>query len=318
MKKFEQPKYKIVELKDEENYGKFVIEPLERGFGTTIGNALRRVLLSSLPGASVYSVAITGARHEFSALDGVEEDITSIILNLKDLVLTIDDAENVTKDLHIDVIGPCEITGADIECPLGVDVVNKDLHIATLAKGGKFNATLHAKNSRGYVTSENNSVLEDTGEASVIYTDSKYSPVTKVAYTIDSTRVGQDASYDKLTVEIWTNGGLKPQEAIALAAHILVAHLQPIEALETQVVEVEVMKETVEENVNEWLNRPIEDLALSARAYNGLKRANFALISDICAVTEEDLNKVRNLGKKSTLEIKNALLDKKLNFKNYE
>ena len=307
MKKFEQPSYTIKELNVENTYGQFVIEPLERGFGTTLGNALRRVLLSSLPGASVYSFEISGVSHEFSPLEGVEEDVTAFMLNLKDLVLKIDDAENVTKDLKIDVLGPCEITGADIECPLGVEVVNKDVHIANVAKGGRFNAVLHAKNSRGYVTAENNVLAHGSNVIGRIYTDSKYSPVEKVSYEIENTRVGQDASYDRLIIDITTNGGLKPQEAIALASHILIAHLEPLVELETATKAVEVMTVTEVVSVNEWLDKPIDDLGLPPRCLNGLRRANIALVSELCALTEDEASKIRSLGKKSVKEIKDKI-----------
>jgi len=308
MKKFEQPKYKITEVNSDSSYGKFTIEPLERGFGTTLGNALRRVLLSSLPGASVYSVEIEGAQHEFAALDGIEEDVTSIILNLKSLVLKIDGEENVTEDLKINVKGPCEITGEDIECGLNVEIVNKDLHIATVASGAEFNAVLHARNSRGYVTAENNAASAPNQIVGVIYTDSKYSPVERVSYTVEPTRVGQDATYDKLEMEIWTNGGMKPQQAIAYAAHILVAHLSPIVDLEDATVnDVEVMSETKEEVANEHLNESIDEVGFTKRSRNGLKRANIFFISDLIQRTEEDLSKCRNLGKKSIKEIKDTL-----------
>lgn len=316
MKKFEKPNYTIVDLSENTNYGKFVIEPLERGFGTTLGNALRRVLLSSLPGASVYSVEIAKARHEFSALDGVEEDVTSIILNLKDLVLTIDDEAGVSKKLTIDVSGPCEVTGADIVCPTGVEVVNKDVHIANVSEGGIFSAVLHARNGRGYVTAENNKTTHFS--VGVIPTDSKYSPIVKVAYDIEPTRVGHDATYDKLTMEIWTNGGITPQEAIALAARILVVHIEPIIDLGTHTKSVDVMTEFVEEPTSKYQNMSIEDLDLSVRSYNCLKRAGIQTVEELTQKTEEDMMKVRNLGKKSLKEVKEVLQNYGLGFKSYE
>jgi len=316
MKKFEKPNYTISKLCEEDNYGKFVIEPLERGFGTTLGNALRRVLLSSLPGASVYAVEIEGVRHEFSALDYVEEDVTNIILNLKDLVLVIDDEADVTKKLTIDVQGPCEITGADINCPAGVEVVSKDLHIASVAEGGSFKATLFAKNSRGFVTAEGNK--SSRFSVGIIPTDSKYSPINKVAYDIESTRVGHDASYDKLTIEIWTNGGITPQAAIALAAKILVAHLELVIELSSQAKLTDIMAEVVEEQTNKYQNMTIEDLELSVRSYNCLKRAGIQTVEELTQKTEEDMMKVRNLGKKSLKEVKEVLISYGLNFKSYE
>jgi len=315
MKKFTQPHYTIVDLENDKHYGKFAIEPLERGFGTTIGNALRRVLLSSLPGASVFSVEIAGARHEFAVLDGVEEDVMSIILNLKDLVLTIDDEENVTKDLKIEVEGPCEVTGKDIVCPLGVEVVNKDIHIATVANGGKFTATLHARNSRGYVTSENN---VNNFVVGVIPTDSKYSPVEKVAFSIEPKRVDQDATYEQLTIEIWTNGSISPQEAISLASHILIAHLEPIVDLENQTKSIEVMAESTDNQTDQLLQLSIEELGLSQRSHNCLKRISITKVEELTQKSEDEMMKIRNLGKKSLKEIKDKLISMGLGFKTYE
>lgn len=316
MKKFEKPNYTISKLCEESNYGKFVIEPLERGFGTTLGNALRRVLLSSLPGASVYAVEIEGVRHEFSALDYVEEDVTNIILNLKDLVLVIDDEADVTKKLTIDVQGPCEITGADINCPAGVEVISKDLHIASVAEGGSFKAILYVKNSRGFVTAEGNK--SSRFSVGVIPTDSKYSPINKVSYDIESTRVGHDASYDKLNIEIWTNGGISPQESIALAAKILVSHLELVIELSSAAKYTDIMAEAVEEPTNKYQNMTIEDLELSVRSYNCLKRAGIQTVEELTQKTEEDMMKVRNLGKKSLKEVKEVLISYGLNFKSYE
>ena len=207
-----------------ENYGRFVIEPLERGFGLTLGNALRRVLLSSLPGASIYAVEVEGARHEFTALPGVEEDVTTIILNLKDLVLAINPEDDGNKKLEISVEGPKVVTGADIVCPTGVEVINKDVIIANVCEGGKLNMVLHARNGRGYVTGEQNKFLHTVLPVGAISTDSNYSPVRKANYTVENTRVGHDSRFDKLTLEVWTNGSTTPQEAIAHSAQILTYH----------------------------------------------------------------------------------------------
>jgi len=316
MKRFEKPSYTIADLSQNDNQGTFVIEPLERGFGTTLGNALRRVLLSSLPGASIYSVEIEKARHEFSALDGVEEDVTAIILNLKDLVLTIDDEAMVSKELTIEVNEAREVTGADIVCPAGVEVINPELHICTVAEGGRFAAKLNARNGRGYVTAENNK--SPYFSVGVIPTDSKYSPVTQVAYEIEQTRVGHDASYERLIMKITTNGGMKSQEAIALAARILMAHLEPILDLADQTKSVDVMTETVEEEENKYQNMTIEELDLSVRSYNCLKRANIQTVEELTQKTEEEMMKVRNLGKKSLKEVKDVLASYGLGFKSYE
>lgn len=319
MKKFEKPKYQIADLSESNNYGKFVIEPLERGFGITLGNALRRVLLSSLPGAAVYAVEIEGARHEFSALPGVVEDVTSIILNLKNLVFTIDDEADVVKKLEIEVIGPKDITGEDIICPAGVEIISKDLHIATVSEGGKFVATLYAKGGRGFVTAEQNKRQPGARfPVGMIPTDSKYSPIDKVSYEVEATRFGNDANYDKLTIEIQTNGGITPQAAIALSARILMDHLELFVELSTQAKMVSVMKETVEEPTNKFENMTIEDLELSVRSYNCLKRAGIQTVLELTQKTEEDMIKVRNLGKKSLKEVKEVLQSYGLSFKNYD
>lgn len=313
MKKFEKPDYKIVALDESSNYAKFVIEPLERGFGTTLGNTLRRVLLSSLPGASVYAVEIQGARHEFSALNGIEEDVTSIVLNLKDLVLEINDEAGVAKKLTIEVEGPCEVTGKDIQCPTGVEVVSKDLHIATVAEGGKFSATLHARNGRGFVTAEQNKTKRVN--IGLIPTDSKYSPIVKVGYEIESTRVGRDASYERLIFDVTTNGGMTPQAAIGLAAKILVAHLELFVELSTQATLTEIMVSTVMEKESKFPNMTIEDLDLTVRSYNCLKRAGIQTVEELTQKTEEEMMKVRNLGKKSLKEVKEVLQSFGLGFK---
>jgi len=316
MKKFEKPNYKIVDLSESTNYGKFVVEPLERGFGTTLGNALRRVLLSSLPGAAIYAIEIEGARHEFSALEGIVEDVTNIILNLKELVFSIDDEANITKKLTIEKVGPGEVTGADIVCPAGVEIISKNMHIATLAEGGKFNATLYARNGRGFVTAEANK--SNKFSVGIIPTDSKYSPINKVSYEIEPTRVGHDATYDRLTIEVWTNGEITPQVAVSLAAKILVAHLELIEELSSQAKYTDIMAEAVVEPINKYQNMTIEDLELSVRSYNCLKRAGIATVEELTQKTEEDMMKVRNLGKKSLKEVKDVLQSYGLGFKSFE
>ena len=314
MKMFEKPDAKITKLEESNNYARFVIEPLERGFGTTLGNALRRVLLSSLQGASVYAVEIEGARHEFSALNGTEEDVTAIVLNLKDLVLQINDEAGVTKKLIIDVTGPCEVTGKDIQCPTGVEVVAKNLHIATVAEGGKFHATLHARNGRGFVIAEPKKTKHVN--IGLIPTDSKYSPIVKVSYEIEATRVGRDASYDRLIMDVSTNGGMTPQAAIGLAAKILSAHLDLFVSLSEQAKLTEIMVTTVAEKESKIPNLKIEDLPdLSVRSYNCLKRAGIETLDELTQKTEEEMMKVRNLGKKSLKEVKEVLQSMGLGFK---
>ncbi len=301
-----------------ENYGRFVIEPLERGFGQTLGNSLRRVLLSSLPGASVYAVEVEGARHEFTALDGVEEDVTSIILNLKDLVLKIPEGDDTNKRLEINVQGPAVVTAKDIVLPAGVEVINPELEIAHIAEGGSLKMVLHARNGRGYVTGEQNKVIHSGLSLGTISTDSNYSPVRKANYTVENTRVGHDSRFDKLTIEVWTNGSITPQEALAMSAELLILHLNKFLDVAdiTRDINIEKEEETVEENKYE--NFTIEELDLSVRSYNCLKRAGIATILELTDKTEEDMMKVKNLGKKSLKEIKEKLVAYGLSFKDFE
>ena len=301
-----------------ENYGRFVIEPLERGFGQTLGNSLRRVLLSSLPGASVYAVEVEGARHEFTALDGVEEDVTSIILNLKDLVLKIPEGDDSNKRLEISVQGPATVTAKDIVLPAGVEVINPELEIAHIAEGGSLKMVLHARNGRGYVTGEQNKIIHSGLSLGTISTDSNYSPVRKANYTVESTRVGHDSRFDKLTIEVWTNGSITPQEALAMSAELLILHLNKFLDVAdiTRDINIEKEEETVEENKYE--NFTIEELDLSVRSYNCLKRAGIATILELTDKTEEDMMKVKNLGKKSLKEIKEKLVAYGLSFKDFE
>ena len=301
-----------------ENYGRFVIEPLERGFGLTVGNALRRVLLSSLPGASLYAVEVEGARHEFTALPGVEEDVTTIILNLKDLVLSIDEAEEGNKRLEINVEGPKVVTAADIVCPGGVRVVNPDLVIANVVEGGSLHMVLHARNGRGYVTGEQNKILHPNLGVGVIATDSNYSPVRKANYIVDNTRVGHDSKFDKLTLEVWTDGSILPQDAVAMSAKILIDHFTKFVDVGniTRDINIEKDEEQVEEN--QYENISIEELDLSVRSYNCLKRDDIHSVSELTNRTEEDMMKVKNLGKKSLKEIKEKLAAIGLSFKDFE
>ena len=301
-----------------ENYGRFVIEPLERGFGNTLGNALRRVLLSSLPGASVYAVEVEGARHEFTALEGVEEDVTSIILNLKDLVLRIPEGDDTNKKLEIDVKGPKVVTAGDIVLPSGVEVVNKDLEIAHVCEGGSLKMVLHARNGRGYVTGEQNKLLHTGLTLGTISTDSNYSPVRKANYTVENTRVGHDSRFDKLTVEVWTNGSILPQEALALSAEILIAHLNKFLDVADITRDINIEKDEVKVEENKYENFTIEELDLSVRSYNCLKRAGIQTILELTEKSEEEMMKVKNLGKKSLKEIKEKLISYGLSFRDFE
>ncbi|MDY5853327.1 MAG: DNA-directed RNA polymerase subunit alpha [Bacilli bacterium] len=317
MRKFEKPSFKVAKFNTSTNYGEFVIEPLERGFGITLGNALRRVLLSSLPGASVYAVEIEGARHEFSALEGVVEDVTTIILNLKDLVLEIDeDDENSIKKINVDVKGPAEVTAADLQLPANVSVINPDLHIATVAEGGSLRMTIHARNGRGYVTAEGNK--SSNYHVGTIPTDSNYSPITKVSYVVEPTRVGHDSRYDRLHLEIWTNGSMLPQDALALAAKILVEHFELFLEVSDIAQNVNIIAEKVEKEVNVYEQMNIDELDLSVRSYNCLKRAGIQTVMELTQKTEEDMMKVRNLGKKSLKEVKEKLMAIGLSFRDYE
>lgn len=301
-----------------ENYGRFVIEPLERGFGLTLGNALRRVLLSALPGASVYAVEVEGAAHEFSALEGVQEDVTSIILNLKDVILSIDPEMEGNYKLTINVAGPCEVKAGDIVCPTGIRVINPNAVIAHVSEGGKLNMVLHARNGRGYVTGEQNKVLHPNLPVGVISTDSNYSPVLKVNYTVDNTRVGHDSRFDKLTLEVWTNGSCTPQEAVAFSAKILVDHFNKFMDLAEITRDINLEKDEAVEEEAQFENISIEELDLSVRSYNCLKRDGIATVLELCDRTEEAMMKVKNLGKKSLKEIKDKLAERGLSFKEFE
>ena len=301
-----------------ENYGRFVIEPLERGFGNTLGNALRRVLLSSLPGASLYAVEVEGARHEFTALEGVEEDVTSIVLNLKGLVLKIPEGDDSNKRLEIDVKGPKTVTAGDIILPTGVEVINPDLEIAHVCDGGSLHMVLHARNGRGYVTGEQNKTIHTGLQLGTISTDSNYSPVRKAAYTVENTRVGHDSRFDKLTIEVWTNGSILPQEALALSAEILIAHLNKFLDVADITRDINIEKDEVKVEENKYENFTIEELDLSVRSYNCLKRAGIQTILELTDRTEEDMMKVKNLGKKSLKEIKEKLIAYGLSFKDFE
>lgn len=311
MQKFEKANFNIANYDETDNYGKFVIEPLERGFGTTLGNSLRRVLLSSLPGSAVYAIKVQGAIHEFSSVDGVVEDVTSIILNLKKLVFDVDSDESAT--MIIDVEGPATVTGADIQCPSEVTMISNDMEIAHVAQGAHLYMELYAKKDRGYVSADQNK--KEINTIGIIPTDSIYSPVEKVSYAVEPTRVGESAKYDQLTLEIETNGALKPYEAISLAAKILVEHLNMFVELTDMAVNMEVMSEAQSDTTNKVLDMTIEELDLSVRSYNCLKRAGIQTVQDLAAKSEDDMIKVRNLGKKSLKEVKEKLVELGLGFK---
>lgn len=310
MIEIEKPKVDIVELSEDYRYGKFVVEPLERGFGITIGNALRRILLSSLPGVAVYAVRIDGVLHEFSTVPGVKEDVTEMILSLKELSATIDGEES--KVLKIQAVGPCEVTGADIICPPEVEIVSKDLHIATLDENAKLNMEIHVNKGRGYVSAEENK--NDSMPIGTLPVDSIYTPIEKVSYHVENTRVGQKTDFDKLTLEVLTNGSINPQEGMSLAAKVLEEHLKLFIDLSEHIGNVEIMVEKEEDKKEKVLEMTIEELDLSVRSYNCLKRAGINTVEELSNKSEEDMMKVRNLGKKSLEEVIQKLneLDLKL------
>lgn len=309
---FEECTFKIVVADNEESYCEVVAEPLERGFGLTLGNALRRVLLASLPGTSVYAIEVQGAVHEFTVLEGVEEDLTQIILNLKDLVLKSDTIGKADYEVSIEK-GEGEFKAGDLELPTGLTVVNPDLVIAHIAKGGSLKMTLHIRNGRGYATSEENKTLGLVSGA--IATDSNYSPVTRVNYKAEQTRVGHDPRFDKLTLEVWTNGSIKPEDAIALSSKMLISHFENFLHLDDKYNDLSLVKEPLPKKEETFENLTIEDLDLSVRSYNCLKRAGIANVQELTQKTEAEMMKVRNLGKKSLIEVRNKLEEKGLFFK---
>ena len=319
MQKFERADFEVKEYVESENYGKFVLSPLERGFGTTIGNALRRVLLSSLPGAAVYSIKVDGVYHEFTTIPGVREDVSMIILQLKQLTMKIEDDEIYT--LQISAKGPCTVTAGDIICPAQVEVLNKDLEIAHLEAGAALEMELHAKNGRGYVGSDVNKQLNQGSSQGIgtVFTDSIYTPIQKVAYDVQPTRVGQDSKYDCLTMEITTDGSINPQKALSLAAKILIDHLDIIAGINDDVMNISsVLKENGPEAPVKGTQTMIEDLDLSVRSYNCLKRAGIQTVDELTQKTEDEMMRVRNLGKKSLKEVKEKLEELGMGFKSFE
>lgn len=310
MIEIEKPKVECVESNDNGTYGKYVVEPLERGYGTTLGNSLRRILLSSLPGVAATSVKIDGVLHEFSTLPGVKEDVTEIILNIKNIAAKIH--SEGPKVVYIEHEGAGEIKAGDIKTDADVEILNPDLHIATLNEDAKIYMEINLSRGRGYVSAEKNKLPGQP--IGLIPVDSIYTPVHKVNYTVENTRVGQVTDYDKLTLEVWTNGTIKPDEAISLGAKIMSEHLNLFIDLSDQAKNTEIMVEKEETKKEKVLEMTIEELDLSVRSYNCLKRAGINTVEDLISRTEEDMMKVRNLGKKSLEEVvqKLAALDLKL------
>lgn len=305
MIEIEKPNITLNEKNDDNTYGKIVVEPLERGYGTTIGNSLRRILLSSLPGAAVTSINIQGVLHEFSTIPGVREDVTEIILNIKNLAAKMNVSGPV--QLLIDAKGPKEVTAADIITGGDVEIVNEDLHIATLEEGAELIIEMEMEQGRGYVTAERNK--KDSQAIGVIPIDSIYTPVKKVNFTVEDTRVGNRTDFDKLTLEVWTNGTIEPEEAVSLGAKILNEHLNLFISLTDHVNDVEIMVEKEEDEKEKVLEMTIEELDLSVRSYNCLKRAGINTVEELTYKTEEDMMKVRNLGKKSLDEVSKKLAE---------
>ncbi len=303
MIEIEKPKIECVEMSEDFKYGKFVVEPLERGNGTTLGNSLRRILLSSLPGAAVTQVKIDGVLHEFSTIPGVTEDVTEIILNIKNLALRMHGENN--KVIKIDEQGEKVVTAKDIIADPDIEVINPDLYIATLGEGSRLYMEMSVEKGRGYATAEKNK--QPNQIIGMIPIDSIFTPVTKVNYTVENTRVGNRTDYDKLTLEISTNGALNPDEAASLGAKILSEHLNLFITLTDHVSDVEIMVEKEEDKRDKVLEMTIEELDLSVRSFNCLKRAGINTVEELTQKTEEDMMKVRNLGKKSLEEVQQKL-----------
>ena len=298
---FEKPKLECVEMS--ENYGRFVVEPLERGFGMTLGNSMRRVLLSSLPGVAATSIRIDGVLHEFSTIEGVKEDVTEIVLNLKGLICKLH--SQGPKKVIIDAAGECEVTAGDILPDSDVEIINPELHLATLDENGKLHMEIMLDHGRGYVVADRNKRPDmPIGEIAV---DSIYTPITKVNFTVDNTRVGQTTDHDQLTLEIWTNGSIKPDEAASYAAKILTEHLMLFINLTDRIQGVEIMVEKEESKKEKILEMNIEDLDLSVRSYNCLKRAGINTVEELVQRDEDEMMKVRNLGRKSLEEVQQKL-----------
>ena len=303
MIEIEKPTIECIFSDEDPNYGKFVVEPLERGYGTTLGNSLRRILLSSLPGVAVTSVKIDGILHEFSTIPGVKEDVTEIILNLKKLAIKLN-GENTNRVL-INAIGPKEVTAADILGDADVEIFNQDLHIATLEENATLIMEINLARGRGYVPAEMNK--DENTPISVIPTDSIYTPVRKVNFTVENTRVGQVTDYDNLILEIWTDGSITPSEGVSIGAKIMQEHLNLFVELTDSTESMEIMVEKEENQKEKALEMTIEELELSVRSFNCLKRAAINTVEELTQRSEEDMMKVRNLGKKSLDEVKHKL-----------
>lgn len=314
MRKFEKPKIECEEINLETNYARFTCEPLERGYGLTLGNSFRRILLSSLPGAAISKIKIDGIMHEFGTIPNVVEDVLEIILNFKEVRLKIPDEEQ--KELLINVTGPCEVTAGDIIVPGDVEILNPDLHIATVSEGGNLHIEIKAESGRGYTPAERNKSDEDA--LGILAIDSIFTPVKKVNYRVDTTRLGSSDDYDKLILELWTDGSISPDDALSLAAKILCDHLALFIDLSETTKNLDVILEQKENEREKLLEMPIEDLDLSVRSYNCLKRASIHTVGDLVNKQESEMLRVRNLGRKSFEEVLHKVESLGLNFASEE
>ena len=305
MIEIEKPQIECIEDSANSSYGKYVVEPLERGYGITLGNALRRIMLSSLPGTAATAIKIAGVQHEFSTIPGVKEDVTEIVLNVKSLITKLHNAEG-TKTVFIEATGPCEVKAGDIKCDSEVEVLNPDLHIATLDAGATLNMELTLSHGRGYVSADKNKAARP-GVIGVIPIDSIYTPVYKVNYTVESTRVGASSDYDKLTLEVWTDTTITARDAVSLGAKILCDHFALFTDLSDTLGDKSTVVEKAADSKDKMLELTIEELDLSVRSFNCLKRANINTVEDLISKTEDEMMKVRNLGRKSLEEVINKL-----------
>ncbi len=301
MIEIEKPRISLQEVSEDKTYGKFVVEPLERGFGNTLGNSLRRILLSSLPGVAPNSIKIDGVMHEFSTIDGVKEDVTEIVLNVKNILAKLHCDEE--KTVQIDAKGPCEVTTGMIIHDSDVEIINKEQHIATLGDGAKLRMDITLDKGRGYVSAERHKANGANNEIGVLPVDSIYTPVVKVNYAVENTRVGQITDFDKLSLEVWTNGVITAEEAVSLAAKILIEHFNLFLGLSEVAEKTSLMVEKPDKKVTKNLDVTIDELELSVRSYNCLKRAGINTVQDLTSRTEDEMMKVRNLGRKSLDEV---------------
>ena len=305
MIEIEKPQIECIETPGEASYGKYVVEPLERGYGTTLGNALRRIMLSSLPGTAATSIKIAGVQHEFSTIPGVKEDVTEIVLNIKGLLTKLHTESG--KTVYIEATGPCEVTAGDIKADAEVEVLNPELHIATLDSGASLNMEITLSHGRGYVSADRNKAAQPQTVIGVIPVDSIYTPVYKVNFTVEPTRIGASSDFDKLTLEVWTDGTISARDAVSLGAKILCDHFTLFTDLSETVGSKPTVVEKQETGGSKILDLTIEELDLSVRSFNCLKRANINTVADLISKTEDEMMKVRNLGRKSLEEVINKL-----------